>query len=267
MNENTLEESWSTHLSRFNVLIYIVSFFIVTFILLTILIFATPLRYYLPGYQDSGNRYTIVQQSLKFDSLEREMNLMNAYLMVLKENIEGNFDNREKQPLDTTSYKQIASELLEKSEQEAKFVKNYEETEKYNLSAVLSSESEKMYVFFRPVDGVIASTFKPKEGEFGIKIITPPLETVKSIQEGRVVYTGYTFDNEWVIQVLHDNNYISIYQNNQRLIKSTGDYVKAGESIAVTGDKSANSASKYFYFEIWKNGNPINPQEVITFRE
>ncbi len=267
MNENTLEESWRTHLSRFNVLIFIVSFFIITFILLTLLIFATPLRYYLPGYQDSGNRLTIIQQSLKFDSLEREMNLMNAYLVVLKENIEGNFENREKHALDTVTFKQIASDVLEKTSREAEFVKKYEETEKYNLSAVLSSESEKMYVFFRPVDGVIASTFKPKEGEFGIKIITSPLETVKSIQEGRVIFTGYTFDNEWVIQLLHDNNYISIYKNNQRLMKSTGDYVKAGESIAVTGDKSANSASKYFYFEIWKNGNPINPQEVITFRE
>jgi septal ring factor EnvC (AmiA/AmiB activator) len=123
-----------------------------------------------------------------------------------------------------------------------------------------------MYVFFRPVSGVVASTFRPKEGEFGIKIITSPQETVISVLEGRVIYNDYTFDNEWVIQVLHDNGYISIYKNIIRLLKFTGDYVKAGESIGITGSDKDSNSRKYFYFEIWRNGNPVNPQELITFR-
>ena len=74
------------------------------------------------------------------------------------------------------------------------------------------------------------------------------------------------FENEWVIQVLHDNEYISLYKNNTRLLKQTGDYVKAGESIAITGSEGDKSSNKFFYFEIWKKGNPINPQDMITFR-
>ena len=89
---------------------------------------------------------------------------------------------------------------------------------------------------------------------------------MKSVLEGRVIYTGYTFENEWVIQVLHDNEYISLYKNNTRLLKQTGDYVKAGESIAITGSEGDKSSNKFFYFEIWKKGNPINPQDMITFR-
>lgn len=266
VNENTLEESWYTRLSRFNVMLFGVAFFLGTFILLTLIIFLTPLRFYLPGYQDSGNRLTIIQQSHRIDSIEREINLMDAYLMVLKDNLSEASKPDAVVPLDSVSLKERASVLVEKTKREEEFVKRYEEIEKYNLGVMTPKSSEKMYVFFRPVSGVVASTYSPKEGEFGIKIITAPQETVKSVQEGRVVFTGYTFYNEWVIQVLHDNNYLSIYKNNQRLLKSTGEFVKAGESIAVTGAEDDKDTSKFFYFELWRNGNPINPQDVITFR-
>lgn len=265
-NENTLEETWYTRLSRFSVLIFVTAFFLTTFIILTLIIFITPLRFYLPGFQDSGNRIAMIQQTMRLDSLDKEIRLRDAYLVVLKDNMLGASHTDTVKPLDSIELKERATVVMEKTKREEEFVRKYEETEKYNLGAITPTTSEKMYVFFRPVSGVVASTFSPKEGEFGIKIITSPQETVKSVLEGRVIYTGYTFDNEWVIQVLHDNEYISIYKNNSRILKQTGDYVKAGESIAITGSEGDKNSNKFFYFEIWKKGNPINPQDVITFR-
>lgn len=265
-NENTLEETWYTRLSRFSVLIFVTAFFLMTFIILTLLIFITPLKFYLPGFQDSGNRIAMIQQTMRLDSLEKEIRLRDAYLVVLKENMLGASHADTVSTLDSAALKERAAVVMEKTKREEEFVRKYEESEKYNLGAIPPASNEKMYVFFRPVGGVVASTFNPKEGDFGIKIITSPQETVKSVLEGRVVYTGYTFDNEWVIQVLHNEEYISIYKNNMRLLKHTGDYVKAGESIAITGTEGGKGTSRFFYFEIWKKGNPINPQDVITFR-
>ncbi len=265
-NENTLEETWYTRLSRFSVLIFVTAFFLTTFIILTLIIFITPLRYYLPGFQDSGNRIAMIQQSMRLDSLDKEIRLRDAYLVVLRDNMLGATHTDTVKPLDSIELKERATVVMEKTKREEEFVRKYEETEKYNLGTIVQTSNEKMYVFFRPVSGVVASTFSPKEGEFGIKIITSPQETVKSVLEGRVIYTGYTFENEWVIQVLHDNEYISLYKNNTRLLKQTGDYVKAGESIAITGSEGDKSSNKFFYFEIWKKGNPINPQDMITFR-
>lgn len=265
-NENTLEETWYTRLSRFSVLISVTAFFLITFIILTLVIFITPLRFYLPGYQDSGNRTAMIQQTIRLDSIEREMHLKDAYLVVLKENMLGVAHTDTVKPIDSTALKERATVVVEKTKREKKFVEKYEDTEKYNLGTIMPVQSEQVSVFFRPVSGVVASTFRPKESEFGIKIITSPQETVKSVLEGRVIDVEYTFDNEWVIMVLHDNDYISIYKNNQRLLKSTGDYVKAGESIGVTGAKDENKSNRYFYFELWKKGNPVNPQDVITFR-
>ena len=41
--------------------------------------------------------------------------------------------------------------------------------------------------------------------------------------------------------------------------------VKAGETIAVTGDEQNVNERKHFYFEVWKQGIPLNPQDVIVF--
>ncbi|HHT21954.1 MAG TPA: M23 family metallopeptidase [Bacteroidales bacterium] len=267
LNENTLEETWYTKLSRFSVVLFVTGFFLFTFIVLTLLIFTTPLRHYLPGYADSGNRTIIIQQSIRTDSLARQVDLMNAYLEVLKENITGTQNPDSSILNDTVKMHAQAVELMEKSKREAEFVKNYEETEKYNLGAInTAKKNEDIHVFFRPVGGIVASTYNPREERFGIAVITAPQETVKSVLEGRVIYAGYTFENDWVIQVQHENDYISIYKNNTRLLKSVGDYVKSGESIAVTGNEGNEGSGRHFYFELWRKGSSVNPQEVITFR-
>lgn len=264
-NENTLEEMWHTKLTRFNLVLFVSGFFLLTFIVITLIIFATPLRHYLPGYQDAGNRTEIVHQSIKIDSLQQQLEMHENYLEVVKNIIKGTPPTTTVKPKDSLNLQERASELMEKTEREKKFITDYEETEKYNLSAIPAAVTEKLLVFFRPVNGVVASEYDPKEGEFGISIITSPKETVKSVLEGRVIYAAYTFDNEWVIHIQHSNNFISIYKNNVRLLKNTGQFVKAGESIAITGTGDRQS-SKNFYFEIWKNMTPQNPQDLITFR-
>ncbi len=267
LNENTLEETWYTRLSRFSVVLFVTGFFLLTFILLTLVIFATPLRHYLPGFQDSGNRAVIVQQSMRVDSLENQLKLMGTYYEVLKNHISETPGVDSVKSLDSATIKERATVLMEKSRREEEFVKQYEETEKYNLGSISTSKSDnKMLMFFRPVEGVLASTFDPKEEKFGISIITSPQESVKSVLEGRVVYTGYTFDNQWVIHVQHEDNFLSIYKNNVRLLKNVGDFVKAGQSIAITGSAGNGSKNKHFYFELWKKGTPVNPRDVITFR-
>ncbi|HRG03958.1 MAG: M23 family metallopeptidase [Paludibacteraceae bacterium] len=267
VNENTLEETWYTRLSRISVVLFVTGFFLLTFIFLTLIIFATPLRHYLPGFEDSGNRAVIVQQSIRVDSLENQLQLMGSYYQVLKNHISETTSVDSVKSLDSVTIRERATVLMEKSKRESEFVKQYEETEKYNLGSINTIESDKkVFVFFRPVEGVVASTFNPKEEKFGISIITSPQETVKSVLEGRVVYAGYTFDNQWVIHLQHDNDYLSIYKNNTRLLKNVGDYVKAGQSIAITGSDENVGTNKHFYFELWKKGTPVNPQDVITFR-
>lgn len=265
LNENTLEESWHVRLSRFSVFMYGSTFVFLTFILLTILIFNTPIAHYLPGYGDAGNRGKIIQESMRADSLVQQLELQHGYLAIVKGIISGNIKPDTIPSLDSVALKERAQDLIEKSNKEKKFVEEFEKQEKFNLASLESKPNENMYVFFRPTKGVISSSFDLAEHQYGIYMITSPNETVVSVLAGTVVYAAFTFDYGWVIQVQHENNYLSIYKNNTRLLSKVGDTVKAGESIAMTGDATAKKAGTQFYFELWKQGKPINPEDVIIF--
>ncbi len=265
LNENTLEESWHVRLSRFSVFLFASTFTLLTFIILTILIFTTPIRNYLPGYGDAGNRNKIIQNSMRADSLMKQIELQKGYMDILRGIVTGDIKPDSIASLDSVGLKDRAQILLDKSKKEKEFVEKYEEQEKYNLASIDAKPNENMYVFFRPTRGVISSSFNISENQYGIYMITSPSESVLSVLSGTVVYAAFTFDFGWVIQVQHDNNYLSIYKNNTRLLKKVGDEVKAGESIAITGDSTGKNAGSQFYFELWKQGKPVNPEDVIIF--
>ncbi len=263
INEDTFKEEWFTRLSRFSVLLFAISFFLLSFIIITLLFVVSPLHNYLPVIQETENRATFIQQSIIVDSLNKEVMLQEKYLSSLRNVILNNNLNDTALKVDTGKIYET-EHLIEKSKNEIEFVKEYEKVEKYNLASIPTEQTKQsMQVFFKPVEGVVASTFQPKENKFGISLITDPQATVKSVLEGNIISIEYTFNSEWIIQVQHPNDYISIYKNNTKVLKSVGDKVKAGESIAITG--TTNKHKKYFYLEIWKKGSPINPQEVITF--
>lgn len=265
LNENTLEESWHIRLSRLSVLIYGSFMVLITFILLTVLIFTTPIRFYLPGYGDSGNRGRIISQSMFTDSLLNKIELQSGYLAVLKDIISGEIKADSVVSLDSVEMMNTAREYAQKSKNEQEFVEKFEREEKYNLSTIESKTNENMYVFFRPTKGVISSTYNLSEKQYGISIITSPNEIVLTVLSGTVVYAAFTFDFGWVIQVQHENDYLSIYKNNTQLLKKVGDNVKAGEGIAITGGNNKDKSGIQFYFELWKKGKPVNPEDVIIF--
>src|ERR1035437_659008 len=265
LNENTLEESWHIRLSRYSVFMLVSTFILVTFILLTILIFSTPISHYLPGYGETGNRSSIIKESMRTDSLIQQVDLQEGYVDIIKGIITGKMNPDTIASLDSIALRQRARILVEKSKKELAFDEKFEKEEKYNLASIDTKPTENSYVFFRPTRGVISSSFNLADQQYGIYLITAPNESVVSVLEGTVVYAAFTFEYGWVIQVQHENNYLSIYKNNTRVLKKVGDEVKAGESIAITGDAAGKKAGTQFYFELWKQGKPINPEEVIIF--
>jgi len=61
----------------------------------------------------------------------------------------------------------------------------------------------------------------------------------------------------------HDGGYMSLYGHNQDLLKAVGEWVSPGEPIAHVGD-SGGQANAGLYFEIRKDGEPVNPQRWIA---
>ena len=63
----------------------------------------------------------------------------------------------------------------------------------------------------------------------------------------------------------HGNGYMSLYGNNETLLKQVGDQTKAGDPIAATGNSGGNPESG-LYFELRYQGKPFDPLPWVTLR-
>ncbi|MBX9853761.1 MAG: M23 family metallopeptidase [Cytophagaceae bacterium] len=118
--------------------------------------------------------------------------------------------------------------------------------------------------YIRPVEGVLEQKYDYKRDFLGIDIVTKPKETVKSIADGMVIFSN-SGETGYILAIQHKNGLISLYKNNSVLLKQTGEYVKAGDPIGLVGNTD-NSGQKYrLHFEIWQDGNSVNPENFISF--
>lgn len=265
INEGTLEEVWTLRLSRLSILLSVATFATILIGGTALLIILTPIRNYLPGYLNVEIRKEIVQNVLRVDSLERSLKIHKLYL----DNIKNIFTDQNLldsiQTIDSTAL--INPDFnIPKGEEETKFVKEYKEEEKYNLSALNINPvaKEKVY-FYVPVYGAVTAKFDISKHHYGVDIATAEDASVMATLDGTVTYTGY--DKQWgnIIIIQHRNGFISVYKHNESLLKKDGDKVTAGQAIALAGNEGKLSLGFHLHFELWYKGIPVNPQEYIAF--
>jgi septal ring factor EnvC (AmiA/AmiB activator) len=92
----------------------------------------------------------------------------------------------------------------------------------------------------------------------GVLIEAGAGDEVHAISHGRVAFADWLRGFGLLIIIDHDDGYLSLYGHNQTLFKEPGDWVESGELIAEVGD-SGGQARHGLYFEIRKNGRPVNP--------
>jgi murein DD-endopeptidase MepM/ murein hydrolase activator NlpD len=263
LNENTLEEVFSLRLSLWSGFWILLAFIILLITATSIVIINTPIRNYLPGYMDSEIRQEMIANALKADSLEQVIRLQSQYLENTTAILKGESPIAEIPTPDTVS---IRLEHLTKSEELEKFVRSYEEEERYNLNVLSSSTSVPVnLIFYRPVRGLISDPFNLQEKHYGVDIAATPKESVLATMKGAVVLSGFEANAGYVIQIQHANGFISIYKHNALLLKKQGDLVDAGEAIAMVGNTGQLSTGAHLHFELWYNGKPVNPEEYIVF--
>jgi murein DD-endopeptidase MepM/ murein hydrolase activator NlpD len=230
--------------------------FLLTLGLFSLVILYTPVKNYLPGYSEDIRQQLIVE-SARMDSLNATMELHRQYLGVIKQVMTGEVHTDTVQSLDSM-YIITREQLLEaKSEATEEFIAQYEAKEKDNLQLFYVANTIPVLSFFRPAHGVILQSYSEQEKRYGVLIQTPENENVTAVLSGTVMYVNYEIGNTYSMMVQH-TNYLSIYRNITKVLKKKGDVVQAGESIAIM-DKLP------LEFELWQNGKPINPEEVIAF--
>jgi murein DD-endopeptidase MepM/ murein hydrolase activator NlpD len=119
--------------------------------------------------------------------------------------------------------------------------------------------------FYTPLEGIITANYNPVDNHYGVDIVAERNEAIKSTMDGTVIFSGWTVETGYVIAVQHQKNIISIYKHNSVLLKRIGDWVRAGEPIAIVGESGELSSGPHLHFELWHNGMPVNPTDYVAF--
>ena len=265
VNESTLEEVTALHVSKLNGLSVLLAVFTVLCVIAACIVSFTPLRNYLPGYMNSEVRKQIVDNALLADSLSRTLEQYNLYVMNLQDVIRGEVRLDSVRSIDSLAM-QRSEELMERTSNEERFRKEFEEQEKYNLANVKAPMPVSDIIFYRPALGMLSKGFDPEGRHFGVDIAADAKESVLATLDGTVIFCGYMPGNGYVILLQHATNLVSAYKHCGSLLKSPGDKVTAGEVIALVGDRSeGEEGHPHLHFELWHRGQVLNPEQYIVF--
>ncbi len=121
-------------------------------------------------------------------------------------------------------------------------------------------------IFKKPIKGVISKGFDPKNNKhYGLDVVSKKDEPILAIADGTVIFSGWTKEAGYVIGLQHLNRLVSFYKHNSVLKKEMGEQVKSGEIIAIVGNSGEYTDGLHLHLEIWHNGNPIDPKQLIDF--
>jgi len=260
-------ELFVVRLSGLGVLISSILFVMVIIASVTFLIAFTSLREWIPGYPDTKTQRTIVSTALKADSLELVIKQWEWYLTnvqrILNEEAPIDLEGIFSAPVDSLSASSVSKPI--RSREDTLLRLQVQQQEQFSVSQNNSLQIIDGTLFFTPVKGVVSDGFNAAKRHFAIDIAAPKNSLVHAVLDGAVIFSGWTDDTGFVIQVQHSNNLISFYKHNEKLLKQTGDHVKAGEAIALVGNTGSVTTGTHLHFELWHNGVPVDPAKYIAF--
>lgn len=210
----------------------------------------------------------LVELETQVDSLTYNMAVKEKYIQNIKAILSGNLKVEElkKKRGDSVRVRFSETALKHLSPVDSAFRKKFEEVdyELLNRKNNLKTALQELY-FLPPVNGIVSDAYNVKEHHYGVDLVAKKDEPIKAVAEGSVIFSSWTQDSGNVIGIQHRNNIISFYKHNSVLLKEVGEVVKAGDLIAIIGNTGEQTDGPHLHFELWYDGNPVNPEEFILF--
>lgn len=242
------------------VLVFSVSLFVSNFALS---------RWFHPASKEMQMNRRLINLSGTVDSLQGEIAARDEYLTQLRKTIQGDDKPLEKSNRETARTAKPANrppvDLKAVNPVDAQFRTEFESQNKAQAAAETGIIPQTQFLFSPLRNPVISDKFNPKTSHWGIDLVAKKNEPIYVVADGTVVLSSWTQDSGNVIAVQHPNQLISVYKHNSALLKKAGDFVKAGEAVAIIGNSGELTNGPHLHFELWYNGNPMNPEDFIAF--
>jgi murein DD-endopeptidase MepM/ murein hydrolase activator NlpD len=252
--------------SRLGGIVAVVTTVVVISLLAWCIIGLTPLRTTIPGYPDAHFKRGAIANALKIDSLENEMTRWVLYAGNLSRILAGEETLAADSLLagNTRAYLRNLGDA-ELARQDSLLRSTVNSQEQFGVTDRKRELPLEGLHFFSPLKGTISQAF---DGVLhpGTDITAPAGSVVCSVLDGTVILSGWTDDSGYVIAIQHDGGVISICKHNQKLLRKTGESVKAGTPVALVGNTGSLTAGDYLHFELWYNGEAIDPAKYCKFK-
>ncbi len=268
-NEDNLEEKSSFGFTYAKLLVFSIVVFLLLFTGSLFLAQTLLARWFDPRYAERETTKKLIQLQAKVDSLGLEEENKDQFIRNFKRVLNGDTVRNFVDPVEVLKnqnkpIKPVSSFKLAPTD--SQFRKNFEESELSLITLTNSKYRElRETFFFTPITGFISDQYDVKKGHFGVDIVAKTNEPIKSIADGTVVMASWTQDAGYVIAIQHRGNLISVYKHNAELLKKVGSFVNAGEIISIVGNSGEMTDGPHLHFELWFNGNSLNPEEFVTF--
>ncbi len=265
-SEDTFEEKLSFKANKINAFIIMLLYSIILIAFTISIVFFTQLREMVPGYSSSDLLNRAIYLTKKTDSLEQQIALNNKFYKSIEDVLSGNvveFVSRDELSIDSNL---INPDIFTISPNlQDSILRQYVENEdKFNLTNNELVIENKM--FFSPIKGEITQSFNFNENHFAIDIAADIGTPVKSVLDGKIIFSEWSLETGYVVVIDHGENIISVYKHNSKILKEQNDFVQAGEVIAYSGNQGNLSTGPHLHFELWKNGTPIDPEPLLNFK-
>jgi len=263
MKDSSFEEKLSVKLTRINVIAFVATLVFLCFFSTMLLIAYTPLSEYVPGKSSIEVQKSLIALNIKSDSLEAILVNRSIYLENINKIING------EELVTPENYAEITNTQIpisfEKSKEDSLFRVKVEAEDKSSIYKKDKPNNNTTLMFFTPLTGLISDGYNNKTKHFGIDLVAKEKSRISSVLEGTVIISHWAYETGYVIGVQHKNDYLSFYKHNSVLLKSVGDYVNAGDHIAIIGNSGELSSGPHLHFELWHKGIPVNPENYISF--
>ncbi len=267
--EENLEEKSSVGFTYARLLLFSIVVFMLVFVASLFLAQTLLSKWFDPRYAQRETNKKLIQLSLKLDSLalaeeNKDQFIQNFKRVLSGDTASGFVDPAEALRGQNKPIKPVSSMKLEPKD--SLFRKDFEQSELSVITLTSGKYRELSETFFfTPITGFISDKYDVKKGHFGVDIVAKTNEPIKCIADGTVIMSSWTQDAGYVIAIQHRGNLISVYKHNAELLKKVGSFVNAGEIISIVGNSGEMTDGPHLHFELWYNGNSLNPEEFVTF--
>jgi murein DD-endopeptidase MepM/ murein hydrolase activator NlpD len=224
-------------------------------------------KWFDPKHEQMVLNRQLLELALKVDSLGLEVERKDQFIANFQRVLSGDTSNFEDPAKTLGSDQQPLAKPtdLKATPTDSVFRKDFEQSD-MSLIALNSKYKELQETFFySPITGFISDQYDVKKGHLGVDVVAKANEPIKCIADGTVVFSSWTQDSGYVIMVQHRGNLISTYKHNAQLLKKVGTFVNGGEIISIVGNSGELTNGPHLHFELWFNGNSLNPEEFVTF--